>query len=342
MMAQLSVGIMGAGSIGCYVGGRLLASGSAAVTFVGRPRLAAELGEHGLTVRDHTGEQTVPPDLVRFRTEAGELSRCDAVIVAVKNADTPEAGRALAPVLIPGTVVASLQNGVHNAQALRESLPTCTVIAGVVDFNVVSLGAGVFHCGLDGGLSLERSNSSTTDSLARALGAAGFAVTEHDDIVPVQWTKLLINLNNAVSALSDVPTSELLASRAYRRINAALISEGVAVLRAAGIRPAPLRGLPAAVMPTILRLPDFLAHRVLAAQIRADTKARSSMWEDLSRGRPTEVDYLNGEIVSLAAGVGASASLNARMVELVHEAESAGQGPPGLTADGLWSQLHGG
>jgi 2-dehydropantoate 2-reductase len=335
-MDQLSVGIVGAGSIGCYVGGRLLASQAADVIFVGRARVAEELAEHGLTVRDRTSVATVPPERVTFETDPAAVAGCDVVAVSVKCAHTPEVARILATVLRPGTIVVSLQNGVRNAATLRESLPTCTVVAGVVDFNVVSLGEGVFHCGLGGGLSLARGATGIGESLRNA----GFTVTEYADIVPIQWAKLLVNLNNAVSALSNVPTSQMLTSRSYRRVIAALIAEGVATLRAAGVRPAPLRGLPVALMPRILRLPDALAHVVLRAQISADPHARSSMWEDLTRRRPTEVDFLNGEIVDLATHTGRTAPLNQRMVELVHAAEVADQGPPGMTANRLWDELH--
>jgi 2-dehydropantoate 2-reductase len=337
-MGQLSVGIMGAGSIGCYVGGRLLASRAADVTFVGRERVAQELAEHGLTVRDHNNAVTISPEHITFASDPAAVAGCDVIAVSVKSAHTPEVGRDLADLLPPGTTVVSLQNGVRNATTLRESLPTCTVVAGVVDFNVVSLGDGVFHCGLGGGLSFARGAAALADSLRNA----GFAVTEHADIASIQWTKLLVNLNNAVSALSDVPTREMLASRSYRRVIAALITEGVATLRTAGIRPAPLRGLPVALMPRILRLPDALAHIVLRAQIRADPHARSSMWEDLTRRRSTEVDFLNGEIVRLGADAGVSVPLNSRMVELVHAAEAAGAGPPGISAGALWDELRAG
>jgi len=73
--------------------------------------------------------------------------------------------------------------------------------------------------------------------------------------------------------------------------------------------------------------------------MKVDPEARSSMWEDLKRGRLTEVEFLNGEIVSLAEKSGVEAPLNRRIVELVHQAEEAGNGSPGLDADALWSAL---
>jgi len=85
----------------------------------------------------------------------------------------------------------------------------------------------------------------------------------------------------------------------------------------------------------VLALPDWLFFRVAAAMLRIDPEARSSMWEDLERGRTTEVDFINGEVVRLAREVGVEAPYNARAVDLVREAEARGAGSPGLDADAL-------
>ena len=82
-----------------------------------------------------------------------------------------------------------------------------------------------------------------------------------------------------------------------------------------------------------------LVRLVTRAQMKVDPEARSSMWQDLDRGRPTEVEYLNGEIVRIAERVGRAAPLNRRMVELVHDAERDGPGSPNLDAVTLWSRL---
>ena len=140
-----------------------------------------------------------------------------------------------------------------------------------------------------------------------------------------------LELNNAVVALTDEPTPRLLQDPTLRRVVAALIDEAVGVLRAAGIPTAPLRGLPVSVMPKILRLPTPLVRLVTRRQMKVDPEARSSMWEDLQRGRPTEIDYLNGEILRVAEAHGASAPVNARLVAAVRDAEAAGGGSPGTS-----------
>ena len=155
----------------------------------------------------------------------------------------------------------------------------------------------------------------------------------------VLWAKLMLNLNNAVSALSGAPTVELLRAPGFRRLVAAVIEEALAVLKVAGIAPAALRGVPIGWMPTVLRLPTWLVRIVTRAQMKVDPEARSSMWEDLERGRLTEVEQLNGEIVALASRLGVDAPLNRRIVERIHAAEAAGAGSPRLDAEALWAAL---
>jgi len=324
----MKLGIVGAGSIGCYLGGKLLASG-AHVTLVGRPRVRDELATHGIVVEDLGVRTTVPP--VEIETELAAVADCDVIACCVKSGQTEQVARELAAIIGPTAVVASLQNGVHNPDVLRAHLPGRTILGGIVGFNVRSRGDGVFHRGTSGPVMLDRVPAA--EPLAQALEHAGIAVELRRDLMRHQWTKLLVNLNNAVSALSDAPTRQLLLSPGYRRVIAAITREALAVMRRAGIRPAALRGVPVRWMPFVLRLPTVIVRLVTRSQMKVDPDARSSMWEDLARGRPTEVDFLNGEIVRLG-----DAPLNRRIVELVHAAE--GHGSPALAADALWSALH--
>jgi 2-dehydropantoate 2-reductase len=160
-----------------------------------------------------------------------------------------------------------------------------------------------------------------------------------DDIESIQWAKLAMNLNNAVSALSDAPTREIVFDPGYRKVLGSLIGEAIEVMRAVGIRPGKLGAIPVTWFPLVVSMPTALLKVVARAQLKIDPEARSSMWEDLQRGRTTEVDYLNGEIVRLAESRGIDAPLNRRVVELVREAERAGRGSPRMGADALRAAL---
>jgi 2-dehydropantoate 2-reductase len=186
---------------------------------------------------------------------------------------------------------------------------------------------------------IEAMEHARTARLGDALRRAGFAVRLTDDIAPLQWAKLTMNLNNAVSALSDAPTREIVFDPGYRRVLGAIIREAITVMRAAGIRPGRLGAIPVTWFPFVVHMPTALLKVVSRAQLKIDPEARSSMWEDLARGRLTEVEYLNGEIVRLAESRGIDAPLNRRIVELVHEAERAGRGSPRMSADAMRAAL---
>lgn len=337
MANDIKVGVMGAGSVGCWLGGRLAARG-VDVVFVGRARQKAEIEAAGLALTD-LGGKVLRVEKVAFATEIAALADRDVVLCCVKSAQTAETGAQLASVLPRGAVVVSMQNGLRNAAVLRDCLGEQTVLAGIVGFNVLSKGRGAFHRAISGPLVIEASADPRAEELAQALRSSGFELVVSKDIRPLQWTKLVMNLNNAVSALSGVPTKDLLDSSGYRRILAAVISESLAALKRAGIRPARMGPIPVQAFPLVLGLPTWLFRILARAQLDIDPEARSSMWEDLSRGRLTEVDDLNGELVRVAETCGADATLNRRVVALVHEVEAKGAGSPKLSADELAAAL---
>jgi 2-dehydropantoate 2-reductase len=334
----LRIGVLGAGSIGCYVGGRLGAAGED-VVLVGRARVKEELDAHGITAVDLEGS-SARDARARIATEPEILADREVILCAVKSAHSEEAAAIVARVAPRDAMVVSLQNGLRNADVLRAGLPNRTVLGAIVGFNVVPKGEGVFRQATAGEILIERARDPRLSVLARALTTSGVLAKLVTDVRAHQHAKLLMNLNNAVSALSDAPSRDLVFVPGYRRIVAAIVTEAIAVMRKAKIRPARLRGIPVHLFPMILRMPTALVKVVARAQLRIDPDARSSMWEDLSRGRLTEVDELNGEIVRIAERCGAEAPLNRRIVELVHEVERAGMGSPKLGPDALWAALH--
>src|SRR5512143_3763943 len=144
----MKVGVFGAGAIGCYLGGRLVAAGHD-VVLVGR--LAAEIAEHGLSLTDYQGERIVLSD-VRYVADAAALADREVVLVTVKSTATAGAAAELARVLPAATTVVSFQNGIGNAAILRSALAGRDVVAGMVPFNVVRKQRGHFHNGTSGPL----------------------------------------------------------------------------------------------------------------------------------------------------------------------------------------------
>jgi 2-dehydropantoate 2-reductase len=311
--------IYGAGSIGCYIGGRLLAGGSD-VAFIARERTGNVLRAHGLTLSQF-GERrwSVPPERIDTSSDCTAVAAADLVLITVKSAATPTVTAELANVLRPESVVISFQNGIGNADILRAALPLNTVLEGMVPFNVVERGPGAFHQGSAGELEVRRAPGLLP--FTADFENAGLPLTQHADMLPVQWAKLLLNLNNAINALSNRPLKEELAQRAYRRCLGMAQQEALALLARTGIQPARLTPIPPAWMPRFLGLPDAVFARVARAMLTIDPLARSSMSDDLAAGRVTEIDWINGEVVKLAQRVGHRAPVNERLCELVREAE---------------------
>ncbi|KUL95529.1 2-dehydropantoate 2-reductase [Bosea sp. WAO] len=311
--------IYGAGTIGCYLGGRLLAGGSD-VTFIGRKPAGEELHRHGLSLSDYRGGHwRHEPAVIAFATSAAAAATAELVLVTVKSAGTATAAAELAAVLQPGTVVLSLQNGIGNAGLLRAALPGQSVLAGMVPFNVVKSGPGAYHQGSEG---LPHAQAAPAlDPFLPSFTAAALPLTTHDDILPVLWAKLLLNLNNAVNALSGLPLREELGQHSYRQCLALAQEEALAMLEGVGIMPAKLTPLPARWLPSILRLPDALFRRLARQMLAIDPLARSSMADDLAAGRATEIDWLNGEVVRLAERLGREAPVNSRLIALIRDVE---------------------
>ncbi len=319
----MNICIYGAGSIGCYVGGRLQ-TGGARVSFVGRERLAREVSTHGLHLSDFRGaDLQVNPADIRFTTTPATAASAGLVLVTVKSAGTDEAGRELAKVLPPDALVISFQNGLGNAAVLRRHLTRQIVLTGMVPFNVVNRGQGKFHQGSEGALEAER--HAGLDAWLPVFGKAGLPLMTRVNMREVLWAKLLLNLNNAINALSDVPLKTELSQRAYRQCLALAQSEGLNLLGRAGIRPAKLTPVPPHWIPALLGVPDFLFRLLANKMLAIDPLARSSMWDDLQAGRTTEIDWINGEVVKLAQELGHKAPVNTRLITLIREAEKGGR-----------------
>ena len=315
--ASLKVAVFGAGAIGIYVGASLLAAG-VDVVLIGRARMRAQIASQGLLLSDLEGrQQRLEGDQVPYQ-------------------ESPSAAHAIAGHAKPSALIVSLQNGVGNVDTLRSLMSGWQVLAAMVPFNVAQMDGNRFHRATGGELMIEA--DARLEPWLAPFRQAHLPLQQCEDFAAVQWGKLLLNLNNAVNALSGLALKSELSQRAYRRCLALLIDEALTVLRAAGIRPARIAGVRPQLLPVLLRLPDVVFKRVAAALLKIDPEARSSMWQDLQAGRLTEVDYLNGAIVRLAESLTRDAPANRRITALVHAAEQDGVQP--LSGAELYRALH--
>ena len=311
------VWVMGAGSVGCYVGGCLQAAG-VDVEFIGRPRVIQALRSHGLHLTDLDGaDQRIAPKALQLHEETpGGPTPPALVLLCVKSPGTAEAARQLASRLPAHTLVLSLQNGLRNASIARQAAPRLHVLPAMVPYNIAELAPGHYHRGTTGHLAAQ--DTAALAGWAPIFEHAGIPLDRHADLKPVQWGKLLLNLNNPVNALSGLPLLAELLTPKHRRHFAALMQEALGLLKTAGIQPAQLTPLPWPVLVRVLQLPTPLFRLVAARMLRIDPKARSSMADDLALGRTTEIEALSGEVVRLASTLGKTAPLNEAIVKRIH------------------------
>tara|TARA_R110002110_G_scaffold19919_56_gene81708 strand:+ start:186 stop:1211 length:1026 start_codon:yes stop_codon:yes gene_type:complete len=337
MRADPHIVVAGAGAIGCFVGG-LLAAAGAQVTLLVRPRVAAEIHTHGLSLTDFDGmAQKISADRLVLTENPACLADADLVLVTVKTDGTAVIAELIDSHAPPKCPVISLQNGVSNAETLRAGLPARDVRAGMVPFNVVPIGQGGYHRATSGSIVI----GAGPDDLAEVLTVPYLRVMESREIEAVQWGKFLVNLNNALNALSGLTLREQLRDRAWRRLMADQWAEALAVLRRSGINPASTTSVAVGAVPAIFRLPNPLFKRVATQMLTIDEQARASMSYDLMAGRPTEIDALQGEVMRLGATLGRPTPLSRMIFDLIKTAELAAQGVPNLPASALRAELKG-
>ena len=315
--------IAGAGSIGCFVGG-LLALGGRDVRFLGRVGLAHSLDRAGLHLTCYTGlDRRLPAARLHFDTDPSVLRDAGLAIVTVKSAQTEEMAALIHRHAPLDAVVLSLQNGVDNPTILRRALPGWRVAGGMVPFNVVRIGDARFHRGSSGPLVIEAG----IPGLRESISVPGLACRMARDFPSVQWGKLLLNLNNALNALSGLTLRDELTRRAWRSLLADQVEEALRALAAACIGASTGSLLPARLLPAILRAPDWLFPILARSAVRIDAEARSSMWEDLQRGRPTAIDALQGRVIALAESRGIAVPVNRRVVAMIRRREAGDDVP---------------
>ncbi|WP_375687766.1 2-dehydropantoate 2-reductase [Pseudooceanicola sp. LIPI14-2-Ac024] len=292
------IAVLGAGAIGGFVGG-MLASSGVPVTFVGRSGPPRAL-EGGLTVTPWGGAaREVPPNEITLTGPEG-LGAAETILLCTKSADTAGAAEVIAAHAAATAVVVSLQNGLGNVETLSARLGGDRVVPGMVGFNVIRPEAHHFLQATEGEIMV----GPAALRLAQQMHGAGLPATTHDNMTGVQWSKLILNLNNPLNALSGLPLRDHLMDRDWRRIGADCAAETIAVARAKGITLERMGKVEPRIVPRVLRLPTPIFRVLASAMLRIDPQARTSMAQDLAAGRPSELPWLNGKVSEAGREVG--------------------------------------
>lgn len=312
---EMKLLIYGAGAIGQFLGA-MLAAGGTRVHLLARASVVEAVAAQGLVCTDLDGSTRVVRAGLSASTGWPDFLP-DLVLLTVKGPATAAAAAELAHHLPPGTPVLSFQNGVENVIRIQAVAPMLRALAGMVPYNVVQVAPGQVRRTSEGALHVAR--APITEQLHGECQRAGLALALRDDITAVQWGKLLLNLNNPLNAISGLPLRQQLLDTGYRRILARLQDEALAIMAAAGIRPARVTPVPPRLLPSLLRLPTPIFRMIAARMLKIAPDARSSMYDDRIAGRPTEIDDLCGAVVRLAAAEQLKAPLNAALQRVLLE-----------------------
>ncbi len=308
--------VLGAGAVGCYFGG-MLARAGAPVTLIGRPLHAGAIARHGLFFDGLQFQQQIP---VSASTEISAVEDAKVVLFCVKTLNTEEAARSLAPHLAPNATVISLQNGVDNVERIR-SASNIDAFAAVVYVAAAMTAPGrVKHSGrgdlilgdLPGRAQSDGQRRRQLERLASLFEHAGVPCRVSNNVQGELWLKMIINCAyNAISALGRAQYHRAAGNRWTRELMIKVTEEALEVARAAGVR------LPDADMvATVLKISESMAN------------ATSSTAQDLARGKPTEIDSLNGYLVRRGAELGVPTPVNQTLHALVKLLEESAQPNP--------------
>ena len=283
----MKVAVMGAGAVGCYYGAMLARAGHE-VVLIGRPSHVEAVRAHGLRLETKAFDEQVRLDA---STEPNAVQGAQLVLFCVKSIDTEAAAAQIRPHLSPDALVLTLQNGVDNDERVRAVLPSSEVAAAVV--YVATEMAGPGHVKHHGRGELVIAPSRRSEQVAQQLVAAGVPTQISGNVRGSLWAKLVLNCAyNALSAVSQLPYGELVKGVGVAEVIRDVVAECLAVAKAEGVEipgdtDAAIRGI-AQSMPS----------------------QYSSTAQDLARGKPSEVDHLNGFVVRRGEALGVPTPAN--------------------------------
>jgi 2-dehydropantoate 2-reductase len=341
----MRIAVVGAGAIGCLLGARLSEAGHE-VTLVGRGAQVEAINRDGLLVREaRRGARRYALAAVEAVAERPELA-----LLTVKTQDVEAACRASARALAGAPVIA-LQNGLRGDALAAGVLGREAVVGGVVMCAASYLRPGEVSVDFAGWLILGepfRASLERVRALARIMAPAiPTYVTAH--LERARWSKLISNLNNGICAATGLPLPLVAQAPLGRALAVRVMREGYRVARAAGVRldhglyglsPRALRQDRNAALVALLQstmtgllaiMPDHAAEGMLALASRSRLgrlPVRGSTWQSIARGRPSEIEYLNGEIVRLGGELGVPTPYNTRLIEVLREVERTGEFQP--------------
>jgi len=304
VVAMMNIHVLGAGALGCAIGGTLAAAGSQ-VTLIARSREHVDaVNANGLVMRDAEGHDRIVT--VAAVTDARGLSPADLVIVLVKSFHTEAAIAGYKQAVGDTTIVMSLQNGLGHEELLEKAVGRARLLAGKTYVGGVFLAPGVLRTSVQGKLTVigepDGGISERVQRVAAEFERAGLKTTASDNIAGAIWDKLLVNTaTGALSGITGLSYGSLYAVPELEATAVAAVAEAMAVARAKGIK-------------LSIREPVD-AWRMAGTGLGADFKA--SMLQSLEKGSVTEIDFINGAVVREGDRLGVATPGNRTLVACI-------------------------
>lgn len=301
---KVRAAVLGAGAVGCYYGGMLARAGHP-VTLIGRPAHIEAFKARGLHFEGLTFDERVP---VEASIEASAVRGARLVLFCVKSTDTEQAAEQIAPHLDADALVVNLQNGVDNTERIQARIAQSVIPAAVY---VATEMAGPGHLKHHGRGDLvigelgARLPAGALEEVKGWFDAAGVPVSISDNVAGELWAKLVVNCAyNALSAITQLPYGKMIEGAGIRDVMRDVVEETLALAKASGVTMAP----------------GMLERTYKIAE--AMPSQYSSTAQDLARGKPTEIEHLNGLVVRRGAALGVPAPVNRALYALVRLLES--------------------
>jgi 2-dehydropantoate 2-reductase len=317
----MNIAVIGAGAIGGVVAGYLVDKDEQ-VILAAHPEHVAPILQNGLTIEGTRGRLCVRLP-VRRRLE----EEVDLAIVATKTRDLEEAITENFEYL-KDTHIVSVQNGVRGEKIIAERLGADRLFPSIVMFGATYLAPGKIVHNFEGDWIVGGANSGEREMLHEITKVTSkiFPSPISDDIGGMKWMKLFLNANNCLPAILGKSMQETFSNIPVCKISIRIWQEGFELVNKAQISLSSLPTFPVERLNQLVTMPLDESAKVFSSIMLNLSKEPlyGSILQSIHRKRPSEIDYINGEFINLASSMGQKASLNARLVQMVHDVERSG------------------
>lgn len=315
----MKIAVIGSGAIGCLLSGYLKQKGED-VSLIGRADSVSAINQFGLNISGARGNLNIKINTFEKLNELPEL-----VILATKTQDIKEALNKNFNFLKDSPILTT-QNGIQADKIVATLVKKENIISSIVTFGATCLEPGKVVHNFEGSWIIGRIFKENEEAVVNLAGYFNkiFPTIVADDILGMKYLKIFVNANNCIPAILGVSMQEAFSDIEISRISVSIWKEGFKIISDLGIKLESLPDFPLERLTKLTSLPTIEAAKIFSGIMINLSKEPlfGSILQSIKRGKASEIDYINGEFVALAKANNLKASLNDRLVELVHSVEN--------------------